>query len=69
MKIVKQLFAHGGSGIVMSNAALTKMVSIKDTCLTKFSKLPFGDVPIGYCLKELGIEFSFDAFNGFSVLL
>jgi hypothetical protein len=48
-------FAHGGSGIVMSKAALKLMLNIVDTCILKYRDCWAGDVRTALCLRDTGI--------------
>jgi hypothetical protein len=48
-------FAHGGSGIVLSRAALLKMREIKGKCLEKYSTCWAGDIRVALCLRDAGI--------------
>lgn len=48
-------FAHGGSGIVLSRGALTKMVKGIDGCLKNYEKCWAGDIRTGLCLRDVGI--------------
>ncbi|KAI8851698.1 hypothetical protein BC829DRAFT_112243 [Chytridium lagenaria] len=49
------MFAHGGSGIVMSRAALHIMVENIDACIWKYRDCWAGDVRTALCLRDLDI--------------
>ena len=49
------LFAHGGSGIVLSRIALEKVLPIMDKCNQKFGKCFAGDMMLAFCLHDAGI--------------
>jgi hypothetical protein len=48
-------FAHGGSGIILSRAALQKMLPILDTCIKKYKPCWAGDIKTGLCMRDAGI--------------
>lgn len=48
-------FAHGGSGILLSRAAIKAMLNIVDECVVKYSDCYWGDVRTGLCLRDAGI--------------
>ncbi|KAJ3326267.1 hypothetical protein HDV06_000143 [Boothiomyces sp. JEL0866] len=48
-------FAHGGSGIVLSKAAIKKLVPIIDSCLPKYHQCWAGDIRLALCLRDAGI--------------
>lgn len=47
-------FAHGGSGILLSNTALARMTDVIDACIFRFSGCWAGDIQVSLCL--LGLE-------------
>lgn len=47
-------FAHGGSGILLSRTACTRMVAMLDACIFRFSYCWAGDIQVAVCL--LGLE-------------
>lgn len=49
------VFAHGGSGIVVSRGALLKMLPIVDTCIEKYKSCWAGDIRLGLCLRDVGV--------------
>ena len=51
------LFAHGGSGIVLSKAALDKMAPIADGCNVKYASCWAGDIRTALCLRDAGVLF------------
>ncbi|KAJ3262026.1 hypothetical protein HK103_003869 [Boothiomyces macroporosus] len=48
-------FAHGGSGIVLSKAAIKKLIPIIDSCLPKYHQCWAGDIRLALCLRDAGI--------------
>jgi hypothetical protein len=48
-------FAHGGSGIILSRAAVEKMLTIKDDCIWRYKDCWAGDIRLGLCLRDVGI--------------
>jgi hypothetical protein len=57
-------FAHGGSGILISRAALLRLENLWDFCITRYHGLTFsiynldcwaGDVRMGLCLRNAGV--------------
>ena len=48
------LFAHGGSGILLSHTACARMVAMLDACIYRFSYCWAGDIQVAVCL--LGLE-------------
>ncbi|KAJ3386734.1 hypothetical protein HDU92_002323 [Lobulomyces angularis] len=48
-------FAHGGSGVILSNAAIKKMVENSDNCIVKYRDCWAGDVRAALCLRDVGI--------------
>ena len=51
-------FAHGGSGIVISNGAMKTMLQNIDQCIIKYKTCWAGDVRTALCLKDSGILLS-----------
>ncbi|KAI8894729.1 hypothetical protein BC833DRAFT_603807 [Globomyces pollinis-pini] len=49
------LFAHGGSGIVLSRGTLKKMDSHWDKCIERYKNCWAGDVRVSLCLRDLNI--------------
>ncbi|KAJ3111600.1 hypothetical protein HDU96_005532 [Phlyctochytrium bullatum] len=49
------LFAHGGSGIVMSRGAMKKMGGIMEQCIKKYKDCWAGDVRVALCLRDAGV--------------
>ncbi|KAJ3099692.1 hypothetical protein HDU97_002861 [Phlyctochytrium planicorne] len=49
------LFAHGGSGIVMSKAAMKIMLADLQACIIKYKDCWAGDVRVALCLRDLDI--------------
>jgi hypothetical protein len=49
------LFAHGGSGIILSRGALQKMIPIIPQCIKKYEKCWAGDIKIGLCLRDIQV--------------
>lgn len=49
------LFAHGGSGIVISQAAMKILFKRMDTCILKYRHCWAGDIRTGLCLRDGGI--------------
>ncbi|KAI9137224.1 hypothetical protein BKA69DRAFT_1099338 [Paraphysoderma sedebokerense] len=52
-------FAHGGSGIVISRGAMLKVIDHIDECTLKYKDCWAGDVRIGLCLRDNGVNISF----------
>ena len=53
-------FAHGGSGVILSRAAIKKLVLGFDGCLFKYNKIcKWGDARLASCLKDNGVSASF----------
>lgn len=50
------LFAQGGAGIVLSRAAVKKMMLIVDDCILKYQDCWAGDIRTGLCLRDAGIS-------------
>ena len=50
------LFAHGGSGIVISRGAMLKMYPTIDECIIESENCWAGDIRIALCLRKLGIK-------------
>ncbi|KAJ3272991.1 hypothetical protein HDV01_004897 [Terramyces sp. JEL0728] len=48
-------FAHGGSGIVLSKAAIKKLIPIIDSCLPKYHGCWAGDIRLALCLRDADI--------------
>lgn len=48
-------FAHGGSGIVMSVAAVKAMIADIDRCIVKYRDCWAGDIRTALCLRDNGI--------------
>lgn len=48
-------FAHGGSGILLSRAALLKLIAGLDRCVEKYEKCWAGDIRVALCLRDVGI--------------
>ena len=44
-------FAHGGSGILLSKAAMRLMMRNIDTCIEKYKDCWAGDVRVALCLR------------------
>ena len=53
------LFAHGGSGIVISRGAMIKLLPRLPGCIMKHRGCRFGDVKVALCLEEAGILLHF----------
>ena len=51
-----RLFNHGGSGIVLSRAALQLLVHGAPGCLAKYGRCWAGDGMLGLCLHSLGVQ-------------
>lgn len=49
------LFAHGGSGIVLSRNALKTMMGIVEKCIIKYKNCWAGDIRLALCLRDAGI--------------
>ena len=49
------LFAHGGSGIILSRAAVELLVPQAPTCMREFGECWAGDGMLGLCLHSIGI--------------
>jgi hypothetical protein len=49
------LFAHGGSGIILSRAALDKVMPILDTCIKRYKPCWAGDIKTALCMRDAGI--------------
>jgi hypothetical protein len=50
-----RLFAHGGSGIILSRAAVGLLVPQAPTCMRDFGECWAGDGMLGLCLYSIGI--------------
>jgi hypothetical protein len=50
------LFAHGGSGIVLSKRALELMLTKSEECIAKYSGCWAGDVRLALCLRDVGVH-------------
>jgi hypothetical protein len=50
------LFAHGGSGIVLSQKAVEMLVLKSNECITKYDTCWAGDVRLALCLRDIGIH-------------
>ncbi|KAJ3411057.1 hypothetical protein HDV05_002848 [Chytridiales sp. JEL 0842] len=50
------LFAHGGSGIVMSRAAVEAVLPLMDRCIVKYKDCWAGDVRLALCFRDAGIS-------------
>ncbi|KAJ3278619.1 hypothetical protein HK104_002168 [Borealophlyctis nickersoniae] len=48
-------FAHGGSGIILSRAAMKVLISGLDACIEKYRTCWAGDVRTALCLRDHGI--------------
>jgi hypothetical protein len=48
-------FAHGGSGIVLSNGAMKVLLENLDKCIIKYKSCWAGDVRTALCLRDNGI--------------
>ncbi len=53
-------FAHGGSGIVLSKAAIEKLADNVDDCEVKYEGCWAGDIRTSLCLRDQGILFNRD---------
>jgi hypothetical protein len=49
-------FAHGGSGIVLNYWALEALVEMIPWCMQRFQDCWAGDIKVGLCFRELGID-------------
>ncbi|KAJ3216072.1 hypothetical protein HDU67_009952 [Dinochytrium kinnereticum] len=49
------LFAHGGSGIVISRGAIKMMMGGIEKCIRKYRDCWAGDVRVALCLRDLGV--------------
>ncbi|KAJ3298788.1 hypothetical protein HDU79_006831 [Rhizoclosmatium sp. JEL0117] len=49
-------FAHGGSGILVSNAAMKKVLDGVDGCIVKYRDCFFGDVRVALCMRDVGVK-------------
>jgi hypothetical protein len=49
------LFAHGGSGIILSRGALEKMKPVASQCIQKYKDCFAGDVRLALCLRDVGV--------------
>eukprot|EP00871_Galdieria_phlegrea_P001907 jgi/Galph1/2717/GphlegSOOS_G1414.1 len=49
-------FAHGGSGIVLNWWALEALSEVSSWCMRRFADCWAGDIKVGLCFRELGIE-------------
>eukprot|EP00835_Amoeboradix_gromovi_P006610 NODE_814_length_3983_cov_0.318229.p1 type:complete len:421 gc:universal NODE_814_length_3983_cov_0.318229:280-1542(+) len=58
------LFAHGGSGIVLSKGALEKMMPVVDDCSMKYADCWAGDIRTALCLRDVGVFFNSGASRG-----
>lgn len=47
-----QVFAHGGSGILISRATMSKMAPMTEQCLSQYGRCWAGDIMLGVCLRE-----------------
>ena len=56
-------FAHGGSGIVLSNGALKQIYHGIPTCTVDYTDCWAGDVRIALCLRDNGILIHEDSFK------
>jgi hypothetical protein len=61
----KPLFAHGGSGILMSHTAVKRMVEFADPCLARYYECWAGDVMLALCLATLSPPIKVASANGF----
>ena len=52
----ENLFAHGGSGIVLSRGAMVEMYPNIHKCIIQSEKCWAGDVRVALCLRDLGIK-------------
>jgi hypothetical protein len=50
-------FAYGGTGVVLSHAAMKKMMTIIDQCVVKYKKC-YGDAFVAVCLLDVNIKFN-----------
>lgn len=61
------VFAHGGSGILLSHSALSKMAAnetVYDSCIKKYWDCFAGDIQVALCLdRELGIRIAHPKFK------
>ncbi|KAJ3244571.1 hypothetical protein HDU78_010781 [Chytriomyces hyalinus] len=58
-------FAHGGSGIVISNAAMKLLIGNYDDCMQRYSSCWAGDVRVGLCFRDLKVRITTHiGFNG-----
>ncbi|KAJ3076328.1 hypothetical protein HDU98_004312 [Podochytrium sp. JEL0797] len=48
-------FAQGGSGIILSQGAMRKMLPILDSCIVKYDSCWAGDVRVALCLRDAGV--------------
>jgi hypothetical protein len=48
-------FAHGGSGIILSRAAVEILVKNADVCIQKYRDCWAGDIRISLCLRDNGV--------------
>ncbi|KAI9225061.1 hypothetical protein BC828DRAFT_371985 [Blastocladiella britannica] len=51
------MFAHGGAGIVLSRAAVARVIQHLPRCTIKYSECPVGDVQLALCLRDAGVTF------------
>lgn len=58
------LFAHGGSGIVLSKMALEKLASVADSCTVQYKGCWGGDIKTALCLRDAGILYNAEASKG-----
>ncbi|KAJ1568425.1 hypothetical protein HK405_002103 [Cladochytrium tenue] len=52
-------FAHGGSGILMSRAAVEQMLPRLDECVVRYNDCWGGDVRLALCMRDAGILLEF----------
>ncbi|ORZ37435.1 hypothetical protein BCR44DRAFT_1430228 [Catenaria anguillulae PL171] len=45
-------FAHGGSGILMSKAAVAKVLTVLDKCIVKYHTCWAGDITVALCMRD-----------------
>ncbi|KAJ3364172.1 hypothetical protein GGF32_002552 [Allomyces javanicus] len=51
------VFAHGGAGIVLSNAGMKVLAKHADQCMVSYKTCWAGDVRVGHCMRDAGLPY------------
>lgn len=49
------LFAHGGSGIIISRGAMEKLTPLVPKCIRSYKSCWAGDIKVSLCLRDVGV--------------